>query len=381
VRDRGVRNALPALTGARFSVNLALRFVYPFLPAIARGLGVSLGAAGVSMSIRELAGVAGPLVGTVIDRGRRLAGMLIGLVGVAAGCLAGGASVGLGVFTVAMVAVALFQMTYNAAMTAWVADRVPYERRGTALGLTELSWAGALLIGVPVLGLVIDGWGWRAPFLAVAGLNVVLAVLLPRFVAPDAPHVPSEERRRPALHRPAIALYGALGLMSLGVQTVFVVYGAWFEDAFGFGVAAVGLASILAGLSELTGSGATVFLTDRLGKLRSVLIGAAVMIPGCALLGTVGDRSVYGLALLAVLLLGFEFAFVSAQPLVSELSPDSRAATIGVSYAVITVGRAVGNLVGTLTYTQTGIGAVGLAAVAAIAMAMGLVAVFVREPD
>lgn len=374
-----MRRALPPITAGRFSVNLSLRFVYPFLPVIARGLGVSLGAAGVSLSIRELSGLAGPAVGRALDRRGHRLGMLVGLVGVALGCMGGGLSPGLVVFTLAMVVVAVCQLTYNAALTAWVSDRVPYRRRGRALGLTELAWAGALLLGVPLVGVTIDLWGWRAPFFAVAGLNLLLAVALPRFVTRDAGHGRGE-RRRVSISRPGAALYLTLALQALAVQVVFVVYGAWLEDAFGFSVASIGLASILVGTSELVGSASTVVLTDRLGKRRSVLAGTVVMLVPLCLLGWVGHNVALGLALLSVMLLGFEFGFVSSQPLVTELTPESRGASIGIAYAVVTVARSLGNVAGALTYTSQGIGAVGLIGAVAVVAAIALLVFSVEEP-
>ena len=59
-RSLGPSIAFLALT--RLAVNTAHRFVFPFLPAITRGLGISLEQGGVLMSARSLAFVATPAV-------------------------------------------------------------------------------------------------------------------------------------------------------------------------------------------------------------------------------------------------------------------------------------------------------------------------------
>ena len=110
--DPRVRRALGPLIAGRFSSNLAVRFVYPFLPTIARGLGVSLEAAGVAISIRELTGLAGPVVGRATDRGQERGIMVVGLGLLAVATAVGGLSTELGLFTVAMALVALGQMAY-----------------------------------------------------------------------------------------------------------------------------------------------------------------------------------------------------------------------------------------------------------------------------
>jgi predicted MFS family arabinose efflux permease len=136
------------------------------------------------------------------------------------------------------------------------------------------------------------------------------------------------------------------------------------------------LATIVVGISELLGSGATVVLTDRWGKRRSILVGLAVMAPAAALLGTVGDRAGLGLFLLSVMLVGFEFAFVSSLPLVAELDTGARGASLGKGAAVATVARAVGSALGAVTYTRSGIGltgvlTAGIALVAALVILLG----------
>ena len=235
--DPDVRRALLPLVASRFASNLSLRFVYPFLPAIARGLGVSLETAGIAVSVRELTGVLGPQVGKATDRGRSRSIMLASLTLLAVSTALGGLSTGIVVFTIAMSVVALSQMAFMISSAAWLSERVSYARRGTIFGLTELSWAGAFLVGVPVLGLLIERFGWRAPFFVVGALAAVLTVAVARTVPHDETHDAEAARPVGRRHPGALAVYVMVGLVSIAVQLVIVVYGAWFEDAFGFSVA------------------------------------------------------------------------------------------------------------------------------------------------
>lgn len=370
--DPDVRRALGPLVAGRFASNLSLRFVYPFLPAIARGLGVSLEAAGIALSVRELTGVLGPQVGRAVDRGHSRTIMVVSLSLVAASTALGGLSTGVVAFTVAMGVVALTQMAFMISSAAWLAERVSYRRRGTVFGLTELSWAGAFLFGVPVLGVLIDRFGWRVPFFVVGALAAFATVAVTRTVPPDEPTTTGTTAEPGRRHPGALAVYAMIGLSSIAVQLVIVVYGAWFEDAFGFSVAAVGVATIVVGSSEFVGAGATAVLTDRWGKRRSILIGLAIMVPAAALLGVVDGRVGLGLLLLATTLVGFEFAFVSSLPLVAELDTGARGASLGKGAAVATVARAVGSVLGVVTYTRSGIALTG-ALTALIGIVAGVV--------
>jgi DHA1 family inner membrane transport protein len=72
---RRVRSSLGFLSAERFVMNTAYRFVYPFLPVIARGLGVPLEQAALLVSARHIAGLATPAVIRVVGyRPRRLIG-------------------------------------------------------------------------------------------------------------------------------------------------------------------------------------------------------------------------------------------------------------------------------------------------------------------
>ena len=68
---RSLRLSFAHLTTTRLALNTAFRFVDPFLPAIARGLGVSLERAGLLLAVRSAAGTATPLVVGAVDRARR----------------------------------------------------------------------------------------------------------------------------------------------------------------------------------------------------------------------------------------------------------------------------------------------------------------------
>ena len=86
--SRRLGPALGLLTAGRLVVNIGQRFVYPFLPVIARGLGVSLQSAGFLVSARWAVGLATPAVVAIAGRGeRRRRTALFGLA-----CFAGGAA-------------------------------------------------------------------------------------------------------------------------------------------------------------------------------------------------------------------------------------------------------------------------------------------------
>lgn len=371
------RAALLTLYLGRFLGNTSLRFPYAFLPAIARGVGIPIETAGLVLGARELAGVTGPWLARLVDRGTRrtslaLAALILGLGSVAA------AFGGLAGFAVGMIVAGLAKVAYDVTTNAWIGDHVAYRQRGRTTGLVETSWAGAFLVGVPLTGLLIDGLGWRSPFLLIGGLLAFVALLIPGVVAPDRP-MPTRRGSRHHLRPAAIALYTALFLESLGTQMVFASYGTWFDERFGLGVAAVGGITLVFGVAELAASTGSAVITDRLGKRRSMVLGLALVAPLLASVGFVGNQ-LWAMAILFWSFLGFEFALVSGLPLASELDPDARTRTVGLAYAAMTGARAIGAAGGIALYARHGMSWAGLVGAVVTALAIVVVVRFVEEP-
>nr|MBA2529323.1 MFS transporter [Euzebyales bacterium] len=158
-----VRAALLAVLLARTAVNGAYRIVYPFLPEIARGLGVSLGVMGGLLALRSAAGLAAPLVPRFAESLGRRAVMLVGVAGTAVGCLLLAGASGVTVAAAGLLTVGLAKPLFDIPMQGWFGARVPYARRGRVLGVTELTWALSLLLALPA-GFLITATSWRAPF-------------------------------------------------------------------------------------------------------------------------------------------------------------------------------------------------------------------------
>ena len=65
---------------SRLALNMQMRVIYPFLPAISRGLGVPLGTTSLLLTARAVANLSSPIYGSLSDRYGRRALMLTGLI-------------------------------------------------------------------------------------------------------------------------------------------------------------------------------------------------------------------------------------------------------------------------------------------------------------
>jgi MFS transporter, DHA1 family, inner membrane transport protein len=366
-------------TACRILINTARRFVYPFAPVISRGLGVSLTATTTLIAINQATGVLGVFFGPLADRlGYRLM-MLTGLAMVVVGMFAGGIFPFYAMVMAALFLAGLGKNVFDPALQAYVGQRVPFQRRGLVIGMLEFSWAGSTLIGIPLIGLLIAHFGWRAPFFVIGGLGLVGAALLWRiFPADPSPSSRRHKARAGMLQswkgligqRQALGAFGFAFFVSAANDNLFVVYGAWLEGAFGLGVVALGASTTIIGVAEFIGEAMTAALADRLGLKRAVLMGLVGCMASYFLLPFLGLTLPAALGGLFLIFISFEFTIVSALTLCTELVPESRATMMSGFLAMAGVGRFFGALLGGPLYGALGISAVGISSGLMIALAL-----------
>lgn len=351
---------------------------YTFLPAFARGSGLSVEAMGRVLSARELTSLSAPLAGRISDRIGPTRVMALGGFVAAGGLLiamfgAPGLIIGIVIFGVGRTA-------HQVAMGSWIADAVAYKRRGRVVGRVELAWGGAALIGLPLIGVLLGRSPWWVAFGILGAIALALGVWVFALDADSAPkavvHSP-----KPVMNRAAVAAIATNAAMNGAAQFLFLSHGLWLEDTYSLDTAEVGLAVVAVGAIEVIATSGSSRLTDQLGKRRSMLFGTMLMTGAMMTLAVYSAPPlVFGLLLLVVAFLGFEFGIVSSLPLLSELDPKARAQMIGRSVSVGTVVRALVTLMATAIYVSQGFGVLMTIAAAAGTFACLLAAFVMVEP-
>ena len=335
----------------RMIININTRMIYPFLNTFASGLGVDLIAISLAMTIRSISGALSLFITPVADRHGRKAGMLLGVAIfiVGAGLVIFWPS--FTAFTIAISLTFLGMFVYLSSTQAYIGDQVRPGRRGTALGLIETGWGVSYIIGMPILGWIIDRYGWRAPFPFTAALGVLAFVLILVFVPNYKPQkkILSGNVFKSILEVLKIpaARYGLLmSLMLISSNEVInLVFGVWLEESFGLKLAALGAASAVIGISEISGESIGGIVSDKLGRERSIMLGMGMMLIISSILPFIGGTQAGALIGLFFFYLSYEFTFVSTLPFMTELVPEARGTMLGANVACLALGRMIGNLV------------------------------------
>ena len=182
-----IRYQLVIFMFVRTVLNTMHRMVYPFLAVFARGLGVDITTLSFVITARSFVGMFAPVFGSVADQRGRKFGMLAGIILFTSGMASVAICPSFITFSIAILLTILGKYLFDPSMQAYIGDRVPYERRGTALAVTEAAWSLSFILGVPLMGYMIATYGWSAPFpiLIVLGLGTfaIIGWMIPRMTA------------------------------------------------------------------------------------------------------------------------------------------------------------------------------------------------------
>ena len=123
----------------RLVLNTARRFVYPFAPVLSRVLAVPLTAITLLIAVNWSTSLLGIVFGPLSDKLGYRKMMIIGMALLALGMLVGGFFPFYGVMAIALFMAGMGKIIFDPAVQAYISERVPYRRRGTALGFIEIS--------------------------------------------------------------------------------------------------------------------------------------------------------------------------------------------------------------------------------------------------
>lgn len=383
-RSPSFRVQLIALAAARLVLNTGLRVVYPYAPALARGLGVSREEIYALITLRNATGFFSPLFGPLSERYGRKAIILAGALIFAAGFLAVAFLPLYAVLGLALLATGVSKVLFDPAMQAYIGDVVPYARRGKALAFTEYAWALSLLLGAPLVGLALERQGWRAPFLWLGGLGLLAVSALWRILPRGQVSVSGRNTWRQMaglLAQNSVVLYAGLymALVLMANEMLFIVFGGWMEDSFQLSLTSLGIAAAVIGGAELLGETVAGWSVDRFGKRPIIILAGSLNALLYLLLPFTSATLAGALITLFFVFLSFEITVVGSIPLFTELVPQARAVVMSISISAMFVGRTFGSLIGPRVWAAGGFQISGAVWAATMALAVFILVRKVHE--
>lgn len=292
---------LSVLMAVAFVDMIGLMMVVPLLPIYAKNLGAGatiIGFLTAAFPVAQLS--ASPVWGRVSDRYGRRPVLLVGLAASAVAYVIFGFATSLTMLFLSRLAQGLGGGTTGVAQ-AYVADTMPPRERAKALGWLSAATSAGVMIG-PAIGSLAHNLGSAVPGVLAAALIAVNLGFAWRWLPESrigslragaaASSSPTGRSIRDAIwevirhpRRPVAHLIWIYAVAMLAFNALPPVFALYLVDAFGITANEIGYFFMLFGaVGVIMRTTAVGWCNERLGEVRTMRVGAALMLLGFALL-------------------------------------------------------------------------------------------------
>ncbi|HYV68203.1 MAG TPA: MFS transporter [Myxococcales bacterium] len=369
------------LIGAVQFVNiLDFMMVLPLGPFFAGPLGIPASRIGViGGSYTAAAAVSGIACSFFLDRFDRRKALGVAVAGLVVATALGGFSTGFVSMVFARILAGMFGGPATSLSLSIVADVVPADRRGKALGAVMGSFSVAAVLGVPT-GLELARWGgWRVPFFSVAGLGLVLIPVAIALLPPLTGHLAARKAAGPrtgfisllgrrTVQLSAVATVAVMGSAFLVVPVIspYLVFNLHFPTKDLKWIYMIGGAISFVALRIIG------VLVDRYGSTRLAVVGTAIFLIVSWLAFVRYDPRIPITLLFVLFMTGMNFRMAPYQTLISKVpAPQERASFMSLMSAIQHLSTSAGAVFSSVVLSTGEDGAlVGMPRLGLIAMAL-----------
>lgn len=339
------------LIGAVQCINiLDFMMVMPLGPDFTKALGIESSQIGlIGGSYTAAAAVSGLIGSLFLDRFDRRKALAFAMLGLALGTAAGGFATGLYSLLAARVLAGIFGGPATSISLAIIADVIPKERIGKALGAVMGAFSVASVIGVPI-GLQLSLWfGWRAPFFVVAAFGILVTVTSIFWLPSMRGHLEKKEgapkiSTSELFQRPTVLLSYAMSATAFMAGFIIIPsISPFVQENLDYPRAWMGLLYALGGSASFIamrfiGRWVDAYGSFRLGAFGAVLLSATVYVGFAAVWRFVPPEVLY-----VTFMVAMSFRNIAMNTLTSKVPrPQERASFMSVQSAVQHIASASG---------------------------------------
>jgi predicted MFS family arabinose efflux permease len=331
------------LIGAVQCINiLDFMMVMPLGPDFTDALGIPASEIGkIGGSYTAAAAISGIIGARFLDRFDRRKALAVAMFGLALGTAAGGFATGLNTLLLARILAGLFGGPATSLSLAIIADIIPRERMGKAIGAVMSAFSVASVLGVP-LGLQLSLWfGWRSPFFFVALLGLIVTANTIFWLPPMRGHL---DKVKGAVAGTILSFFkNPTFLLSYSMSAAAFMAGfilipsisPFVQHNLNYPRAWMGLLYALGGAASFLVVRLVGKWVDQFGSFRLGLIGAGLMALSVYAGFASGWSSISVPLLYIVFMVAMSFRNVSMNTLTSKVpAPHQRASFMSIQSAV-----------------------------------------------
>ena len=274
---------LGVLTGtAALTVDLSLPAVPAMVDALATNLTKGQQIVGIFMAGMALGQIP---AGLISDRVGRLPVLYVGMVLFAFGAIAAAAANSIDLLLIARFVQGIGAATAIVLSRAIVRDVASGKEAARMMSLMMMIFTAAPVIAPSFGALLVAQWAWRAPFIAIAGLGVLILIAI-RFNIRET-HTPSATGHpvRQLLssfaeffsHRQSVFGLLLIIIPPAGFMSMIALSAALAVKIYGYSITEFGLIFAAAGVSILLGAAINRMLLSRYDGLQIIGVGVSLM--------------------------------------------------------------------------------------------------------
>ena len=261
----------------------------------------------------------------------------------------------------------VFGGVLNAIVYSIIADLIPEERRGYALGKVGVAFPISSVAGVPIGLALANLYGWHTPYICLLIISVLIGLGIVKFIPPLKDHVKninsysSAEEIRTILketnHRRSLAL---ISVLSLGGFSVVPFISPYMVNNVGLTEVELPLIYLFGGLAAIFTSRVIGRLCDTHGKVKIFTLVTGISTFPIVALTNLGEVPLWlALCMSTVFMIFVSGRFVPAMAIVSAASrPASRAGFLSLNSSAQQLAMGVATIMSGMVIKETNSGSI-----------------------
>jgi predicted MFS family arabinose efflux permease len=190
---------LMALT--QFSVILDFMVMSPLGDMLMKSMNLTTSQFGLAVSAYAIsAGISGLLTAGFADKYDRKNLLLFFYSGFIIGTFLCGFASNYWMLIGARIFTGVFGGVIGSISMAIITDVFDIHHRGRVMGFVQMGFGASQVLGIPISLYIANSWGWQAPFIMVAALGVVIAIMTSLYLRPVNAHLALQKNQNAAAH-------------------------------------------------------------------------------------------------------------------------------------------------------------------------------------
>ncbi|REE78701.1 DHA1 family putative efflux transporter-like MFS transporter [Paenibacillus taihuensis] len=225
-----------------------------------------------------------------------------------------------------------------------VAKLVPADKLGGAISIIVLGFSSAMILGVPV-GIIISSWlNWRAIFLILSLLSLLIAYIIYR-------HLPQIDGDAPVSFRQQFKVLGSVVIVSglfltflkeSGNSIFFTYLTSYLQDILHLKTSNISVMMLAFGIVGAVGSRLSGYGVDRWGAARMITASMVAHVLVLAILPTATGSLVFEIVLLSLMVMAMFTSGPAIQTYFIQQAPLSSNLVLSLNTSIIHLGLASG---------------------------------------